>query len=716
MLRHDLIRTVLMLMLCALCLCRPGASMAQGEHSQTRLRLLLTSNIQGRSNASMETPHLDPLLVLAQNIVSERQKGVDLYMDLGNAFYPGVISKFSSGSIMMDFLEELGCEATLVSSMDLQVGVKNLEFLQKDKSVRLLSANITHAEGTVFAPYFITTVRGTPIAFVAISSDRLDFDIAEKDLYDIGRMHATEALRPVVEEIDKAGVTHIVLLTGLDTEATIQLLDAFPQIDLALCGGDATGILYDGKASRIDLVDGRSILMLNENDDYFTLDVMVGEGLHPLALHPRKALPQKTDDAAYARFAERLALWKTTYLAAQERQIAEIGEAEYTVDDYRLAQLLRDRFNTEIAIVGDNTLNPHTITRDVRKADLLGLVNLDYNIFTFSISGRELKTLMRNVSLMTIVGVSEGKTITVQSYPVEDHRKYKVAATQPAFEKVARLLGKEIPFKNSWTTVSSLLSEDLGIDRITLRQDYTYLDNRFRTMFDVYLSNFMASGSVSRSEGISTPVSQPAKSYRKWGLEDKIDWTIYNQSHRFVLTPYLFYVRQDDDYIQNLLRGTILYEYNLSESLRPYNKFQVDTVVESIEGLRPMLIRETLGVSAYFTHWSGRLGFGFEKRVQDPSEDALFGLELIVGLKYPFLTNYTYIFGIDNFVSIKNGDGAHWGLRSSIDNALSIRINDYLSISLKHKYFYLHEDELDREYRSSQFFTTVDVRTDWKFW
>jgi hypothetical protein len=715
--RNGLIHALSTLMIFALTLGSPSPARPEAASDPSVIRLLLTSNIQGRSSAELEEQHsLDPLLVLAQNLSAEIQKGVDLYLDLGNALYPGVISKFSSGSIMMDFLDEFECKATLVSSMDLHVGVKNLEFLQKNRAVRLLSANIVHSTGSVFTPYVVAEVRGTRIAFVGLSSERLDFDIAEKSLYGIGLVEVHEALKPVVEAIGADGIDHIVLLTGLNADSVIHLLEAFPEIGLVLCGGDATGMLHSGKTSRIDLADGRSILMMNEPNDYFTIELRLDEAIHPVAARPYKATPRKIDHAAYERFAERLSLWKKAYQAEENYQVAEIGDDQVVIDDFHLSQLLRDRFDSEIAIVDKHTLNDYPIPRDVRKSDLLGLVNLDYHVFTFAISGRELKILNQSPSGLQITGLSMGKSLLIQGYPVEDHRKYKVAATQPAFEKVERLLGRSIAFTNSWTNVTSLLVADLSSERITLRSDFAYLDRRFRSLFDVYLSNFVASGSVKRSGDVATPVAQPAQSYKRWGLEDRIDWTIYNRHHRFVLTPYLFYVRQDDEYIQNLLRGTVLYEYNLDEYIRPYNKFQIDTVVESREGRRPMLIRETMGVSAYFSHVTGRLGLGFEKRVQDPAEDALFGLEFIFGFRYPFLNNLTYLFGIDNFLTYKNQDGSHWGLRSTIDNALIVRLNEWLSISLKHKYFYLDEDEFGGNYRSSQFFTTVDLRTDFKIW
>ena len=112
--------------------------------AQTHVSILVTSNLQGKFSLDTDNQdNADPMLVLGQNIVYERSNNdIDLYLDLGNALYPGVLSKYSSGSIMVDFLDYFSCAAVLVSSKDLQVGTQNLLFMEKNKKVRFLSANI----------------------------------------------------------------------------------------------------------------------------------------------------------------------------------------------------------------------------------------------------------------------------------------------------------------------------------------------------------------------------------------------------------------------------------------------------------------------------------------------------------------------------------------------------------------------------------------------
>jgi hypothetical protein len=696
-----------------------GLFFSKASEANVNLRLLLTSNIQGNSTLKVENQASeDPLLILAQSILAEKEKGADLYLDLGNGFYPGVISKFSFGSIMMDFFDSFDCAATLVSSKDLQISVQNLNFLQKRRNVRLLSANIRRTKGSVFTPYLIKEIRGVPIAFVGLSSHKLEFDISEKNLYGTKLVDEKEALEALLTDLCDLKIEHIILLSGLNIYNTLQLLENYREIDLALCGGDYTGQLYDSKTSRIDLVDGRSMVMLDRNFDYYTIDLNLTDNVTLLGVSPKKALPKAIFAEEYSSFSSRLTIWKKKYLAEQHKWITQTDKKEYLLDDMRLLQLMRDRFNCEIAIVDKNTINAYPIKKNISLSDLLHLVNLDYNIFRFHLNGDQVsKTVaQKDNSNLEIAGYEEKEKINIQGYPIESKRRYSVAATQSALKKIGRFLNQDIKYNNSWKTVTDLMTDDLSTEKVLLHDDYTYLDNRFRTLIDVYLANFIASGSVQRDKNIETPVDQPEKSYNKWGLEDFIDLSFYNRNHRFVLTPYIFYSRQNDSYVQNLLRGTILYEYNLSEDLRPYNKFQCDSVVEEIEGQRPVLIRETIGVSLYGDYLTGKIGLGFEKKVQDPTDNALYGFETILSFNYPFLNDFTYIFEIDNFISTRGKDNIKWDIRSEVNNVISLEISTFLSVSLRHKYFYLFENDLNEVYRSSQILTSLDLKTDWKIW
>jgi hypothetical protein len=485
---------------------------------------------------------------------------------------------------------------------------------------------------------------------------------------------------------------------------------------MALCGGDYTGHFLAGKLSRVDLADGRSIVMADDSVDYYHLNLVIDGTLKVRSFEPRKAQPIPTRNFLYQEFKNRLTLWKEKFREDEDSLVAELGDMENGVNDLRFGHLLRDRFNCELGVVEENTINHGQVERDVRYSDFLSMVNRDYNIFIFSLTGDEVKTVQRLKEDLVIAGIETDEVMQIQGTPLVGERRYRVAATQPALQRMQRLLGKKIEYSNTWMTVTNLLIDDLKNNKVILSNDYDYLDRRFRTTIDASLSNFVDNSNVKRGDNIDTPPGQPSSSYNKWGLENTIDITIYNKYHRFILTPYMFYSRQDDSYLNNILRGTLLYDYNLSENFKPYNKLRYDTVVEQVDGQRPSLVRETMGISTFYKNISGKLGLGFEKEVQDPSNAALYGVEFIVGASVPFWSHFTYTFGLDTFTGILDEGDGHWQNRSEINNGISAKINSYMSISFRHKYFYFNDDEAGESYQNSQFITSLDLTSGWKFW
>lgn len=685
--------------------------------AEDQFSILVTSNLQGKFSVEVENQEiLDPLLVLGQNIVFDRTQGIDLYLDMGNALYPGIISKYSSGSVMVDFLDYFSCAAVLVSSKDIQVGTKNLELMQESKKVQLLSSNIVQESKPVFKPWFEVNMHGSRVAFLGISSKKVRFDVAEKELYNYSLIEDKEVLESQLKDIQAAGIEHIVLLSGQALRDTVQILETYPEIEMALCGGDYAGHFLAGKLSRVDLADGRSIVMADDSVDYYHLNLVIDGTIKVRSFEPRKAQPLPTRNFLYHEFKNRLTLWKEKFREDEDNLVAELGDTENGVNDLRFGNLLRDRFNCELGVVEENTINQAPVEQDVRYSDFLSMVNRDYNIFIFSLSGDEVKTVQKLQEDLVIAGIEIDAVIQIQGTSLVGDRQYRVAASQPAMQRMQRLLGRKIEYSNTWMTVTNLLIDDLKNDKIILSNDYDYLDRRFRTTIDASLSNFVDNSSVKRGDNIETPPGQPSESYNKWGLENTIDITIYNKYHRFILTPYMFYTRQDDSYLNNILRGTFLYDYNLSENFKPYNKFRYDTVVEEVDGRRPSLLRETMGISTIYKNISGKLGLGFEKEVQDPSTAALYGVEFIIGASVPLWSNFTYTFGLDTFTGILDEGDGQWQNRSEINNTISAKINDYMSISFRHKYFYFNDEGTGETYQNSQFITSLDLTSGWKFW
>lgn len=686
-------------------------------YADAEITILCTSNLEGRFSLSEKNQNADdPMLLLAQTIIDARKRQkIDLYLDLGNGFYPGSLSKYSFGSVMMDYFNYFGCDAVLVASKDLRIGMDNLEFLQKGKTTRLLSANIGRGEKPAFRPYFVAKKGALTVAFIAVSSTKIRFDIAEKNVYNIQLDDPRVCVDRALRQLTAGGAPrHVVLLSGLSMKETIALLDEFRGIDAAICGGDNAGELYGGRASRIDLADGRTVAMLPESQACWVLTMTLdGEA----SIKSARRLPARKIAAdpgeGYHEFANRLALWKRKFQDDNSDVILKRTARDIVIGDMQLTFLLRDRFNAEVSAIDAGTLAPAALTRDMTRADLTGLVNQDYNLFTFKLTGADLKNIAGRDESLLINGFENGR---VQGYLVENTRRYRVAATQSSFEKIEQLLGKDIPFVNSWTNVTDVILADFSKEKTLLRDDYSYIDRRFRATIDFYLSNFIDNSCVKKGSSIEEPAGRPAETYRKWGLENKIDFTLYNRLHQFVVTPYMLYVRQDEQYLQNLLRGTLLYNLNLGDAIRPYHKSQIETVLRETNGLRPIMVRETVGAYLITTLLKGKIGAGFEKQVRDPVLLPVYGVETIVNVRVPFLGYFSYVLNVDSFISLENMKAEDRYIRSEIENALTAAVNSFLGVSVRYKWFYLYSRDYREKYENSQLIASLDVKTDFKMW
>ncbi|OPZ39365.1 MAG: hypothetical protein BWY96_00422 [Spirochaetes bacterium ADurb.BinA120] len=683
------------------------------------LSVLLTHNLEGRFSLEEKgQDENDPLLILAQNILAERRSGkADLFLDLGNAFYPGALSKYSFGSAVMDYFDYFGCDASLISSRDLRIGIDNLEFLQKGRKTRLLATGIALKGDRLFTPYIIHSRGGNAVAVVGIPSGKIRFDIAEKNLYGAEMTKGAADLEGIRAELETAGVRHVIALSGLAVGETMALMTGRPWISIAICGGDYTGELFAGKAGRVDLADGRSIVILNEKRRYYLLELSVGAGMEVRSFAGRLPAPIKTDDPAYREFSNRLTLWKRKFRDEEDRVIVDIGPEPVLTGDRGLACLARDRFNAEIGLVEHGTITPVSIGNGVRASDVLNMVGQDFYLFTFNLNGAELKKVCQSDGPFLVSG-SDGKS--VQGYPIVDSRMYRAVAPQALFERVEQIIAHELSYTNTWKNITDILMDDLKGDCAFLADDCRGLDDRFRATVDFHLSNFYDQALVKRGDDMDEPPGQPGETYRRWGLENRVDITVYNRLHQFILTPYMLYTvlhtRDDDEYYyqNNLLRGTFVYNLNLAEHIKPYHKSQCDTVVRVVNEHRPVLIRETAGANFTGEIVSAKLGLGFEKRVHDPVQIPAYGMEAVILARIPFLRYFSYGLTFDSFISLQGSDTGRRHIRSQIDNSLSVSVNRFLAFSLKHRWFYLYSRDYREEYRNSQVITSADLKTDFK--
>jgi hypothetical protein len=624
-----------------------------------------------------------------------------------------------------------------VSSNDLRIGVNNLHFINQGKKTHLLSANIRSGRDKLFRSHFVHELKGRKIAFIGISSGKILFDIAEKNVFKIRLQAFEESLRESIKEMESSGADRIILLSGLSTQHNISILKSFRKVDLIISGGDNPGDLYGMGATRIDMEDGRSIVLLPADRGYYILNLDIESAVTVTNNTRRDVTFVRTEDSRYKEFEKRLGIWKKKFREDEDRILLKDVGKGCSVDAGKISNLMRDRFNAEISIVDVNSVSPIKISRDTKYSDIRKITGDDFPIFSYRLTGEDLN----NLSLGTDYHVSGLADNRIQNYPVEEGRLYRIASTQSVFEKIVekkKQAQKDLAFANNWINITDMIRQDLSGPRALFRDDYGYLDRRFRLTADIYLSNFIDGLFMKRGANIETPAGQVENAHVQWGMEDKIDFTIYNSIHQFILTPYLNYlIMMEDKYenaadsagnayrekrtektlINNLFRATFQYNLNLDYIINPYHKSQYDTAISKVEGLRPAIIRETIGGRIKKDFIEGKIGIGFEKKIEDPGEKKVYGYEAILTVKYDFLKYFAYSFNLESFLASRKFIGLERGyFRSDMENKLTFKFNKTLGLAFKYKFFYYYYTDVKESYRYNQFVTSLDLVTDFKMY
>lgn len=700
-------------------------TLSVAELRSQSVNILLTSNIEGRSSALADEGK-DFLLQLGSSLSYEAERGgVDLYLDLGNGFYPGALSRFSMGAVMMDFFDFFDCAGTLVSSKDLRIGINNLEFLQSGKKTKLLSGNIAKKGAPVFEPFFIFEKAGKKIGFVGLSSNSIMVDVAERDVFGVSVAGAEDVLAKSVSAVKERGADYIVLLSGMSTKDNIGILKKFGEINIVIAGGDNTGNISGGKAQRIDLEGGRSILFLADKNSYYSLELNLEKKLVVREFRRRGISEKKTASRKFREFSQRLELWKKEYSKEGDAVIATADKKGILVDDERIGNLLRHTFNGEAAIVAKGSMKGVILSGEVRKNDLVDLTNDEFPLFQYYLTGDRLSKML-SLTDFHFSGISGG---TIQGYAIAPQRSYRIVSTQTVYDRVRRTLKEPIAYKNLWTDITEVVERDLKREKALLLNEYGYLERRFRATVDIKLSNFFDLLDLASDAGFSAP-GGPTASYRQWGLENDIEIVVYNRYHRFLLNPYLNYIEMRKEkidsttgettteklLIKNLLRGIFEYRLNYFTYINPYHKSQLDTVVKrDDEGKRPAFVREVAGASFTYGTLEGRLGAGFERKINDPREEPVWGFETYLFWKYGFLQYFTYSIKYDSFIAKSEKEDKEGGyIRSELTNALEYRITALIGISLKHRWYYYKTEAEEKSYNYKQYLVSLDVKTDFK--
>ncbi|MFO1524346.1 MAG: hypothetical protein U1F16_00050 [Turneriella sp.] len=674
------------------------------------LTLYVTSNLAGRFplDDKHDENHLLRIGTYLQN--ARAKNAASYHLDLGNAYYPGRLSRFSFGSLTADYLQALKLDAGLVSSADLNIGAESLDYIRRARGIRLLSANLYRDKAPFFEPYVLLKHAGVRVAVVGITSTKSIVGYAEAQLLDLRLAAAGEALKATLVRAAGEKPDLAIALTGSTPEEALSLLSQNPQLDMILCGSDSPATIGKDPVSAIELPDGRKVVVLPAGTSLVKL-ALVKKGTR-WAITSREGIDVfeaiKGVEISPS-FARRMALWQKGYAADEEREAPSNAFTPFRLTPQFAAAALRDTFGCDVAFLEQGDIDSENISTIRKPADVRYAVQNDFDTFTFRLRGDALRRFYEQNPQLVFSGIS---ATSITGYAIRGNVNYRVCSTQRGYEYAMAQTAKRTAAENQWVGIGDAVLSVIGNG---VKDPDRSADNRFRLLTILNLSNVYETGRIDNTGGIETPPGQPADSYFKWGLENDVNFLFYNRRHTFAFNPYIFYVRQKDQVIRNLLRGDITYTYNTEWYVKPYQKNRLDTVVvaDPVTGLRPSFLRETLGAEFSWKFFTGRFGGGLEKEILDPANDPNWGLEATIAALWEFYPGIKYKLGFDSFSSRTYQN--FWRHRVEVGNSLIFTIADPLTFSISHRWYYFYLQSVQNFYNASVLMLSLDVRTTWKY-
>lgn len=687
-------------LLCVFCLNSLQAAPAE-------VTVYLTANLGGRFPLDQKYDENEMLLTATYLRKARDAKKDSFHFDLGNAFFPGRLSRFSFGSLTADYLQMLRLDAGLVSAGDLNIGAESLDYIRRARGIRLLSANIYRENNHFFDSFTVIERGGLRIAAVGLTSTRSLVNYAEAKYLDL---HLEPPLTTGTQAIAAAAAAKpdlLIVLSGLPIRDAVAFLSKNPQVDMILCGGDADTRLGQEAIRMIELPDGRRAVAMPNGTSLMRLELAKRGKVWTLS--DREIVDVYAGDEKLnlpPTFERRLARWQKGYGLAEDSEAKKLVFTPFKLTPQFAAATLRDGFGCDVAFVENDDVDIETTPLISRARDIRYAVQNDYDIFTFRMRGSDLKAFYLKQRSLVFSGMTD-KSVT--GYPLRDDVHYRVCATQRGFEIAIPAGNARLKHKNQWLGLSDSITR-------TVEEGVTdpdaKADSRFRFLTTFNLSNIYETGAVANTSRIDTPPGQPIDSYFKWGLENDVNFTVYNRRHSFSFNPYIFYVRQVDQIVRNLLRGDITYTYNTEWYIRPYQKNRIDTVVVPVNGLRPSFLRETVGAEFTWKFFTGRLGGGLEKEILDPVNDPNWGIESNIGALWQFYPGMQYKLAFDSFSS--RTYAGFWRHRIEIANSLIFTIAAPLTFTVSHRWYYFYLGSVSDFYNASIVLLSLDLRTTWK--
>lgn len=394
------------------------------------VKILYFNDAHEPDMVSTEGGYLGGVARMKTVVDSIRQSSPDALLLFGGDLGGGTLAgKLYRGSIMVDFLSEIGVDYANYGQHDFDYGLDNTQALTRRSKFTWISSNTLTTEGSPIdgsVPFVIHRIGSTSIGIIGLV-DKVDTSsprsgITQRDIMDC----AKSAIGHL------SGVDYIIAITQMNSKLNEQLLRECPQIDLIL--GEETSQYI----TNVHFVGDKMIIDGCGNMGHLVEVSLRGEqgsqaiSVHPIstAVKPDERLERRVQ-AINDEIASRLGVRLGTLPLDHIRTRHQIGEM--------VAGIFREHYGTDMALVQSGGIRADLTDGDITLRDIYSILPYENRIIPVRLPGRSIRRLIEKavndgadaaLAGVEVTSSDEGLIIYVNGVHLDNSRDYTIALSE----------------------------------------------------------------------------------------------------------------------------------------------------------------------------------------------------------------------------------------------------------------------------------------------
>lgn len=361
---------------------------------------------------------------------SIRQSSPDALLLFGGDLGGGTLAgKLYRGTVMVDFLGDIGVDYANYGQHDFDYGLDNTQALTRRSKFTWISSNTLTTEGSPIdgsVPFVIHRIGSTSIGIIGLV-DKVDTSSPRSGITQRDIMNCAKS---AIGHL--SGVDYIIAITQMNSELNEQLLKECPEVDLVL--GEETSQYI----TNAHFVGDKMIIDGCGNMGHLVEVSLRGEqgsqaiSVHPIstAVKPDERLERRVH-AINKEIASRLGVRLGTVPLDHIRTRHQIGEM--------VAGIFREHYGTDMALVQSGGIRADLTDGDITLRDIYSVLPYENRIIPVRLPGRSIRRLIEKavndgaeaaLAGVEVTSSDEGLIIYVNGVRLDDSRDYTIALSE----------------------------------------------------------------------------------------------------------------------------------------------------------------------------------------------------------------------------------------------------------------------------------------------